>query len=1337
MLAPRALLCVLLAGSVTVRAGEAPAVVFPLDRAAYIIGELVPLGLRARGEVKLEAIDGAGTRLLVYAGESAPLVLATGSLAPGWYSLHLNGADTGAWFHLASPVRRSSGALIDEATPSRPRLTREQQRDPAQREAAMKAWREQVVRTLRATRIDAAFAMCAAEMGRNETLDLLAHTGTMLFVNPYTRPMSFNPARVYEPEMAAFNQRLALMAQANARYPNFAGFCFNFDPTGFLGRKMLMVYWGWGRQEAALRAYIERSDQAVYDEFTRRTGLKPVTTEEYVSYLLSIGRPEFTPAIDLPTARWLEEMARYLKPLPEAQRAELEKRIDAWAAYLMGLYEESHKSHLDALRAVTTSLVHTSSINLDHCPVRLGQYAPSAYRPLDLRYMTAWNDQVAGPDYAWQWLLSAAMLNANRGREPVWLAHSLGMVHGQAAYPGKLVRAIAHGLAHGASGAGFALEGFSTVLGGMNKHTHWANAKGTGLGAGLLAGREFLDRFAFLATECRGDHGVGILYSRSQMARQHVSQGFGTHAYKALVTLTRLGYTPRFVTEEAIAEKGVEGVRALVVVGQTFPLPKEVIERIDAFVKEGGRVLADGSTTVTLPGAEPLGVTIEFQRSGKPHNWSCPNLPKGSRHIDLAERWHRQLAAPMLEALGDTGRAWLVPAKGADSRVTVMQIDGGPDAKYLVCINDSHIQSHTDWFQVKETLVPGKAVPPGAVLYDLNEEKLLGPVRAIECDLTTTPARVFAILRREVGHTVLAAHRPMSQDLESLVELHVADAQGKPLTAALPSHLAVLRPDGEAAHEQYVCTPRTSPFHNSYGVAANAPTGKWRVLARSQLTGQTVEASFDVVSRLQRGPLAKAIEDRVIVRKGRAIGALLGTEGARLAVPLFDTPGLPALRSVAEEAQKALARTGVELQLRLKPETTTYWLAYDPTPEQIAENARADRGDTIGRIKTTTVNRNDYFATLGGYAFGGHVLLLDLVGRGDNPMAEHLADAGLLWPEASDAFPGPGRAIIHLVQRAFHPKRSAIVIQAPDAAGLRAGVGELAKVHQAWINLRRFAEKPVRAPTGVDDIEGMLGLARAIETMHKIGPRDDWVADSVERGRASLFLTQGLAHEEWPDLGYDTRQDVEATRLAAKPFRMRFPDKTPIPEAEARTPPAAAPEPITVPAAVEPERFIPQLLTAKGYVEAWTPGKKWPADLRFADATLLVIDVRKPGKTAVVAEGTFRYSDRRPRSQASWEDLLALRDRIVPKERRPMAFEVLLDDRPAGRLDPLATATRDVPLDTPPWHAKQKPKTVAEEVVTRLGGTLDLPAGTHRLLLIHRHMVDGHLDKLHIGVAPE
>ena len=167
-------------------------------------------------------------------------------------------------------------------------------------------------------------------------------------------------------------------------------------------------------------------------------------------------------------------------------------------------------------------------------------------------------------------------------------------------------------------------------------------------------------------------------------------------------------------------------------------------------------------------------------------------------------------------------------------------------------------------------------------------------------------------------------------------------------------------------------------------------------------------------------------------------------------------------------------------------------------------------------------------------------------------------------------------------------------------------------------------------------------------------------------------------------------------------------------------PAKVADEVVSVPDLIDRANFVPQLRVEDHYLEAcpvWS-GSSFDGDLRFCDAVQMSIDVTQPGPTRLSVEGVFRYSDRRPRSQPSGEEILALRDRVMRHTRQPMEMEARLDGRAIGKLAPARTAQREIPIETLPSYLKEKPKSVEEEVVVELAGELDLPSGNHTLLLI-------------------
>ncbi len=1269
-----------------------PALVLPLGRTAYFVGEKVPLavsGVDASKEVRLEAINGDG-RMTLYNGKPSTLLLDTSLLAPGDYSVEVNGVAVLARLTITSPLKKSAGSMQDEWVPAEPQLDNTKKYTATERAEAIGKQGDSVHAIFRESGLSACVALGAEDMGQAHSLDTLARSGAIMLVNPDTRPTSFLPVGNSQEEIDGMSQRMILTAQANGRYPNFAGFCFGWDTTGYAvgGRRMLLTYWAWGDKTDALRTYIDRLDKQKTDEFTKRTGLKPVTEEEYISYLLSIKRPEFATAIDLTTKVWLDELAPVMKPLAPAELAAFDKRLAAWSGYLMGLYNECYGAYVKNLAAVDPTLRHSSSVQSDHCPVRQGQYFPSAYEPLDFRYQSTWNDQIGGPDYLYQGLLVQALLAMGRGDKPIWISNAIGAAHGRASYPGKFVRVAAHGLAYGASGIGFALEGFSNILGGMNPATNWKNMKGQSGEADVLSGRDFMDRFAGLTVEGRGDHGVGILWSKTQYSRQHVTMGFGVSVYQVLVGLTRLGYTPRFVTDEELAAGTVNDVKAIVVLGQTFPFPAKVQTGLEAFVKQGGRVLVDGNTTVSIAGAVKLDHAYSFSMPGKPHNWGSPNMVRGENETVLYERWHPQNAKALAAALGDTGRGVLKSDAGDRAKISLMQLDGGREARYVVAVNDSWVETQADWFQVKERLLPCNGFA-GGMLYDCTEERLVGTLAPVECDLSATIARVYAVLPRGLESTALAVTQKIHAGEPLGVSVAFLDADKKPLEAVLPFHVTVLRPDGKIYQEFYRATPRPGRFTMELPLARNVPVGRWTVSIRCQLTGESTSLPVEVVAAEVASP-AVAWGPSVVVRNGESVAKALA-KGSTVVIPIFSSTNAYSawVKASAEKAKAVLSARGVKVEILENPVIGTYHLGYALSDTQKLDNAKVDAGTAIGKLSRETVNRNDWFSGLSGWRCSKTVLLLDVATPGGGqPMAVALDKNGMLWPSVTADFPGAGKAVVQGVDWAFGPRETAIVVQAADAEGLMAGVMSLAKLP-------------------ADELTPGIRLVK--DQMWK----EYHVGGNPPQPELKKLTDKGLV----------SRQDPN-------PFTMMFPNGVRPPEEGKVVHPemselVAKPVPIVF----SPQDFVLHYFIDGKPVETETVRFLVP-DLRFSEAIMVVAEVKEAAKFKIAAAGVFRYSDRKPCWQAQWEDIISMREKLIPKERKPIEFEVMVNGKRLGKLVAVKQENKDVQVSMNP------PTKVNEEVVTRCEGEIELPTGRAEIMLIKRNIVDGTLEAVGVGAEP-
>jgi len=68
------------------------ALALPMERTAYFVGEKIPIGVRADADVKIELLNADG-RVTACQGTPVPIVLDSAALAPGDYSVEVNG-----WF---------------------------------------------------------------------------------------------------------------------------------------------------------------------------------------------------------------------------------------------------------------------------------------------------------------------------------------------------------------------------------------------------------------------------------------------------------------------------------------------------------------------------------------------------------------------------------------------------------------------------------------------------------------------------------------------------------------------------------------------------------------------------------------------------------------------------------------------------------------------------------------------------------------------------------------------------------------------------------------------------------------------------------------------------------------------------------------------------------------------------------------------------------------------------------------------------------------------------------------------------------------------------------------
>ena len=303
-------------------------------------------------------------------------------------------------------------------------------------------------------------------------------------------------------------------AQANGRYPNFGGFCRGVRLLRLQGGRpadaadLLAMGKSHGAGDSATSSMKTICSRPSSSGGPDTTGSQP---EEYINYLLCIRRPDMAPIIDLPTKHWLEETAARMPALPAEQLAPFEKRLDAWSAFLDGalpryvLVLYGRRCGRPTRRcgrrpACRSTMPPRSKANTFRRPTR--------------RWISAtrstWNDQIGTPDYCYQWLFTAGLLNMERpdGPADVDQQRACGRFRRPGRFSGKIPPRCGPHPAARRVGDRVRVRSLLRRVGRRGRASAWAKLRG-GVGQfDVEAGRRFIDRFACLATEGRGGYGV-------------------------------------------------------------------------------------------------------------------------------------------------------------------------------------------------------------------------------------------------------------------------------------------------------------------------------------------------------------------------------------------------------------------------------------------------------------------------------------------------------------------------------------------------------------------------------------------------------------------------------------------------------------------------------------------------------------------------------------------------------------------------------------------------------------------------------------------------------------
>src|SRR5262249_5144005 len=163
------------------------------------------------------------------------------------------------------------------------------------------------------------------------------------------------------------------------------------------------------------------------------------------------------------------------------------------------------------------------------------------------------------------------------------------------------------------------------------------------------------------------------------------------NAHQALL---RAGYPAHILHERVITPEVLARYKTLVVVGQTFPLPKGLMKTIDDWAAKGGTVVVDGTTTVKLPGA--VATKADFRDPGyrwrayyskaeqKDHPFKSNREATSYLTNHFMDEMARKAAGPMKEAMRKTKSQ---PVIETDSVHLAAERHTAGDASLIMVIN--------------------------------------------------------------------------------------------------------------------------------------------------------------------------------------------------------------------------------------------------------------------------------------------------------------------------------------------------------------------------------------------------------------------------------------------------------------------------------------------------------------------------------------------------------------------------------------------------------------------------------------------------------------------------
>lgn len=592
----------------------------------------------------------------------------------------------------------------------------------------------------------------------------------------------------------------------------------------------------------------------------------------------------------------------------------------------------------------------------------------------------------------------------------------------------------------------------------------------------------------FILSTLPARHPIGILYSFSEAAMRlkeagevsneeiyRIPRDYAYQCFALYHAIRRAGFTADIVHEWEIEEGGLKGRKILFLVGVRHPLSPKVVSELKRFIKDGGKIFADETTTWLAPGFLITKVDInmaEFVQKISEIDKKGNELLEKGEYTEASKLMRQELSDELLDGYGNLLRSLLSSALGSPEieiygkGIISGKWLGGKGFFYLL-LNDFQKSSHpierdilgkkvlmypaSDWGEAKDIRVILRNLQgrEGVYILEGRDWSKMNKIPAsknvsLQVDFEPAEMKIIAILPTTIDSLNLRATLKNKDGRKIFIEVTCNSKDGQRIPAPLPLEIIIQNPLGDSMviHRSL---NTTGIYKETIFLGFNAPSGKWKVNVKELFSGKTKEMELEVPAVSLKKP--RALPD-VLVFDENAIRSLLHSAGPMVVV--IGEKASDKEREIAMKLAGDLKKRGVNVRVKEEkivwrkgkyPKVFPAVEKRDDEWHDLMEQERNERRKPWEKIKVWA-GENGYPPTLPD-AFEVDDNLI-LVGTDNSSiLIQALQRASILPRVANDYFPGKGRGILEYAWSPFALGKDVILVTGSDATGLAKSSNQL------------------------------------------------------------------------------------------------------------------------------------------------------------------------------------------------------------------------------------------------------------------------------------------------------